>query len=96
MVRSVYSHEALASDTEEPLRATAPFRSRLAKAGFNVSLSLQPVERCIDRANGDFASGACLEVEVYNAPARALYDSVGLNRQVYRYHYRRQPPSIRL
>ncbi len=35
--------------------------------------------------------GACLEVEAHNAPARALYDAVGLKRELYRYHYRRAP-----
>jgi N-acetylglutamate synthase len=33
----------------------------------------------------------CLEVESSNAPARALYYSMGLKRQLYRYHYRREP-----
>ncbi len=37
------------------------------------------------------AVGACLEVEARNAPARALYDAVGLKRELYRYHYRREP-----
>jgi ribosomal protein S18 acetylase RimI-like enzyme len=37
------------------------------------------------------AVGACLEVEAHNGPARALYDAVGLKRQLYRYHYRRGP-----
>jgi GNAT superfamily N-acetyltransferase len=37
------------------------------------------------------AVGACLEVEAHNAPARALYDAIGLNRELYRYHYRREP-----
>jgi GNAT superfamily N-acetyltransferase len=37
------------------------------------------------------AIGACLEVEADNAPARALYDAVGLKRELYRYHYRREP-----
>jgi len=61
MVRSVYRHAPLGSDTEEPFRATAPFRSRLSESGFDVSLSLQPVERGIDSANGDFASSARLD-----------------------------------
>jgi hypothetical protein len=51
MVRSVRRRAPLGSDTKEPFRATAPFRRRLAKAGFDVSLSLQSVERGIDRAN---------------------------------------------
>jgi GNAT superfamily N-acetyltransferase len=37
------------------------------------------------------AVGACLEVEAHNAPARALYNAIGLNRELYRYHYRREP-----
>ena len=37
------------------------------------------------------AVGVCLEVESHNAPARALYDAVGLKRQLYGYHYRRGP-----
>ncbi len=37
------------------------------------------------------ATGACLEVEAGNAPARALYATLGFE-ELYRYHYRRQPP----
>jgi N-acetylglutamate synthase len=37
------------------------------------------------------AVGACLEVEAANGPAQALYASVGLKRELYRYHYRREP-----
>jgi GNAT superfamily N-acetyltransferase len=40
---------------------------------------------------GQGAVGACLEVEARNAAALALYDAVGLKREVYRYHYRREP-----
>jgi N-acetylglutamate synthase len=36
------------------------------------------------------ARAACLEVEAANAPALALYEGLGF-REVYRYHYRRQP-----
>jgi N-acetylglutamate synthase len=36
------------------------------------------------------ARGACLEVEAANAPARALYESLGF-KELYRYHYRRAP-----
>jgi ribosomal protein S18 acetylase RimI-like enzyme len=38
------------------------------------------------------ATGACLEVEAENAPARALYAGFGLGTELYRYHYRREPP----
>ena len=37
------------------------------------------------------AAGACLQVEAGNTPARALYQSFGL-AELYRYHYRREPP----
>jgi N-acetylglutamate synthase len=37
------------------------------------------------------AHGACLEVEAGNLPARRLYDAIGLKRELYRYHYRREP-----
>ncbi len=37
------------------------------------------------------ATGASLQVEAGNAPARALYAGFGLN-ELYRYHYRRAPP----
>jgi GNAT superfamily N-acetyltransferase len=37
------------------------------------------------------AQGACLEVEAGNLPARALYDAIGLQRELYRYHYRCEP-----
>ena len=46
------------------------------------------------RDNG--ATGACLQVEAPNAPARALYARFGLTTELYRYHYRRQPSSERL
>jgi N-acetylglutamate synthase len=41
------------------------------------------------------ATGVCLQVEATNAPARALYDAFGLTTELYRYHYRRQPPDRR-
>jgi ribosomal protein S18 acetylase RimI-like enzyme len=37
------------------------------------------------------AEGACLEVEMRNVPALALYDAIGLKTELYRYHYRREP-----
>ncbi|HEV2566854.1 MAG TPA: GNAT family N-acetyltransferase [Microvirga sp.] len=36
------------------------------------------------------ATGACLSVVASNAPARALYASMGFTREMYRYHYRRR------
>ena len=41
-------------------------------------------------AGDNGAEGACLEVDASNAPALALYDTIGL-RELYRYHYRREP-----
>jgi N-acetylglutamate synthase len=41
------------------------------------------------------AQGACLEVEAGNTAARALYDAIGLKRELYRYHYRREPQVVR-
>jgi N-acetylglutamate synthase len=38
-------------------------------------------------------TGACLEVEAANSPARALYDRLGFT-ELYRYHYRREPAAI--
>ena len=37
------------------------------------------------------AQGACLQVESSNTSARALYYIMGLKRQLYCYHYRREP-----
>jgi N-acetylglutamate synthase len=46
-----------------------------------------------DWAEREGASHACLQVEATNASARALYRSVGLKAELYRYHYRREPIS---
>jgi GNAT superfamily N-acetyltransferase len=40
------------------------------------------------------ATGACLEVEAANAPALTLYARFGLGCELYRYHYRREPPAV--
>jgi len=37
------------------------------------------------------ATGACLQVQSDNTPARVLYDAFGLTRELHRYHYRREP-----
>jgi N-acetylglutamate synthase len=42
-------------------------------------------------AKDNRAQGVCLQVESGNLRARALYDAVGLKRELYRYHYRRLP-----
>jgi N-acetylglutamate synthase len=42
-------------------------------------------------AQGSGATGACLEVEAGNTPARARYAGCVLGTELYRYHYRREP-----
>jgi N-acetylglutamate synthase len=37
------------------------------------------------------ARAACLQVVATNTPARALYRSLGFERELYRYHYRVGP-----
>ncbi len=37
------------------------------------------------------AATVCLQVEATNGPALALYKNLGINGELYRYHYRRQP-----
>jgi N-acetylglutamate synthase len=46
-------------------------------------------------AKEEGAEGVCLEVGATNSPALALYDLTGLKTELYRYHYRRQPPAPR-
>jgi ribosomal protein S18 acetylase RimI-like enzyme len=43
-------------------------------------------------AHAEGADGICLEVEAANLPALALYGGLGLETELYRYHYRRKPP----
>jgi GNAT superfamily N-acetyltransferase len=54
------------------------------------------VSRLAAWARDSGAVGACLEVEARNKPARALYESVGLKKELYRYHYRRERGLTRL
>ena len=44
----------------------------------------------LDWARGRGITRSCLQVEADNAPARALYDSLGYTTELYRYHYRRK------
>jgi len=37
------------------------------------------------------AKGVCVQVLAENAPGKALYHSLGLKEEIYRYHYRREP-----
>ncbi|MFD1982366.1 GNAT family N-acetyltransferase [Mesorhizobium newzealandense] len=54
-------------------------------------LGRKTVGGLIDWARQMGASAACLQVVADNAPARALYASLGFSRELYRYHYRRKP-----
>jgi N-acetylglutamate synthase len=56
-------------------------------------LARRVIAALADWARKAGAEGACLQVEAGNAPARALYDRFGLSAELYRYHYRREPPA---
>ena len=45
----------------------------------------------LDWARDEGAEGACLQVLTDNQPARALYASLGFDRELHSYHYRRKP-----
>ncbi len=68
------------------LVATDPARRRQGLSRRAVSAVLAWAR---DRAG---AEGACLPVVATNAPAIALYESLGFTRELYRYHYRRRAP----
>jgi len=55
------------------------------------SLGRQTVRALLGWARGRGAAGACLQVVADNVPAVALYRSLGFERELYRYHYRRKP-----
>lgn len=52
-------------------------------------LGRRTVGKLMDWASGQGAQGACLQVVADNIPALALYKSLGFERELYRYHYRR-------
>jgi ribosomal protein S18 acetylase RimI-like enzyme len=54
-------------------------------------LARRTVGKLIDWACGQAASGAALQVVADNEPAILLYRSLGFSRELYRYHYRREP-----
>lgn len=54
-------------------------------------LGRRTVGGLIDWARRARASAACLQVVADNAAGLALYASLGFNRELYRYHYRRKP-----
>ena len=53
-------------------------------------LARRTVGKLIDWACGQAAKGACLQVVADNAAAHMLYRSLGFDRELYRYHYRRE------
>jgi ribosomal protein S18 acetylase RimI-like enzyme len=49
------------------------------------------VAKLMNWAHHQNAMAACLQVVADNAPAHALYRKLGFQKELYRYHYRRQP-----
>jgi ribosomal protein S18 acetylase RimI-like enzyme len=54
-------------------------------------LARKTLHALIAWSRGQGARAACLQVQMDNAPALALYASLGFGRELYRYHYRRRP-----
>ena len=50
-------------------------------------LARRTVGRLMGWAKASGATGACVQVVADNHPARALYASLGFDRELYRYHY---------
>jgi ribosomal protein S18 acetylase RimI-like enzyme len=56
-----------------------------------LGLARKTLHTLIAWSRGQGAQATCLQVQMDNAPARALYASLGFGRELYRYHYRRRP-----
>jgi GNAT superfamily N-acetyltransferase len=56
----------------------------------NRGLARKTIAALLAWAKEHGAQSACLQVERANRPARNLYASLGFNRELYQYHYRRQ------
>jgi N-acetylglutamate synthase len=54
-------------------------------------LSRRVVGALLGWASDGGATGACVQVAADNAPALALYDGLGFDRELYCYHYQRRP-----
>jgi ribosomal protein S18 acetylase RimI-like enzyme len=54
-------------------------------------LARRTVGKLMAWARGQAAVGAALQVVADNGPAMRLYRSLGFGRELYRYHYRREP-----
>jgi N-acetylglutamate synthase len=59
----------------------------LRRRGLSLRAAAAVLAWARDRAG---AEGACLPVVVTNLPARALYQQLGFDAELYRYHYRRR------
>lgn len=60
-------------------------------------LALRTVGKLMDWAVGQSARTAALQVEAANVPALGLYARLGFDRELYRYHYWREPsPAVSL
>jgi GNAT superfamily N-acetyltransferase len=53
-----------------------------------MGLSHATLAALLTRARSAGATGACLQVVAANAPAIALYERLGFDKELYRYHYR--------
>jgi ribosomal protein S18 acetylase RimI-like enzyme len=67
----------------EAVATDAAFRGR--------GLARKTLHNLIAWSKAEGADAACLQVQLDNAPALALYASLGFGRELYRYHYRRRP-----
>lgn len=56
-------------------------------------LARRTLQTLISHSKRRGADSVCLQVVADNAPARALYASLGFDRELYRYHYRRKMPA---
>lgn len=54
----------------------------------NQGLARKAVQALMRWGAATGANGVCLQVEAQNAPAAALYQRLGFERELYRYHYR--------
>lgn len=61
-MRPIENGQAAGSDLEESLGAASSFRCRLAQMRLDVPLRFQPVERCIDCSNRNFAPSSSLNL----------------------------------
>ena len=61
-MRAIDCGQALGCDLKEALGAAAAFGSRLTLAGLHVALGFEAIERSVDGPDGNFTTGACLDL----------------------------------